>query len=232
MFKVLKLRPIVISMALILVSILFSVGIVNVVSNKEIPKPLITIVLDAGHGGRDDGCSGVSGSKESVINLKITKTLEKYLKTLGLNVVLTRSDEHGLYEDDADNYKLSDMENRMKIINNANADMIISIHQNSYSDSSQRGAQVFYQEEDDVSKDFADRVQNQFISQLPNARKECIKGDYYLLKESKLPAIIVECGYLTNMDEEKLLNTEEYQQKVAYSIMCGIVSYFDLCGND
>lgn len=232
MFKVLKLKPIIIGTSLVLVSIMFSVGIVSVVSHKEIPKPTITIVLDAGHGGRDDGCSGVNGSKESVINLRITKTLKEYLNTLGLNVVLTRYDEHGLYDSNVDNYKLSDMENRLKIINDANADMIISIHQNSYSDSSQKGAQVFFQEDDEVSKNFADRVQNQLIKQLPNARKESIKGDYYLLKESNLPAIIVECGYLTNAEEEKLLTSDSYQQKVAYSIMCGVVSYFDLCGND
>lgn len=232
MIKVFKLKSIIIIAFVIALTIIFGIGIVNVSSQADIPKPLYTIVIDAGHGGRDDGCSGVRGTKESEINLQISKVLQSYLTTLGINVVMTRCDGNGLYDANVDNYKLSDMNNRLKIIENANADMVISIHQNSYADSSQMGAQVFYQENDDASKNFADSVKSQLISQLPNARSEIIKGDYYLLKESKLPAVIVECGYLTNSEEEKMLNSSEYQNKVAYSIMCGVVKYFDLCGND
>ena len=124
------------------------------------------------------------------------------------------------------------MEARMKIINNAKPHMVISIHPNSYSDSSQRGAQVFYQEDDKVSNKFADCVQSQLVRQLPYARVASNKGDYYLLKESKLPAILVECGYLTNVEEEIMLNDDSYQDRVAYAIMCGVVRYFGLCGND
>lgn len=232
MFRVFKLKRFIVIVAIIVLSIFLSVGIVNVASKEQIPKPIYTIVVDAGHGGRDDGCSGVNGSKESEINLAISKTLEKYLTTLGIKVVMTRCDGNGLYDAGVDNYKLSDMNNRLEIIDNANADMVISIHQNSYSDSSQAGAQVFFQEDDEVSMAFAESVKSVLLAQLPNARREIIKGDYYLLKESNLPAIIVECGYLTNAEEEQMLRTEEYQNKVAYSIMCGVVKYFNLCGND
>jgi N-acetylmuramoyl-L-alanine amidase len=110
--------------------------------------------------------------------------------------------------------------------------MVISIHQNSYSDKSQKGAQVFCREGDGLSFDFASSVQSQLLSQLPSARKEANAGDYYILNECGLPAIIVECGYLTNAEEEQLLISDDYQSKVAYSIMCGVVKYFDLCGND
>ena len=89
-----------------------------------------------------------------------------------------------------------------------------------------------YQEGDERSMNFADAVQSQLISQLPCARAEANDGDYYILKESNLPAILVECGYLTNIEEETLLMTEDYQNKVAYAIMCGVVKYFGLCGND
>lgn len=231
MFKVFKLKPILMFVAILLVSVLLSVGIVTV-SRKEVPRPTYIIVIDAGHGGRDDGCSGVSGTKESEINLAISKTLKSYLENLGIEVVLTRSDGNGLYSANATNYKQSDMEKRIEIINDADPDMVISIHQNSFSDKNQCGAQAFYQEDDDISKAFADCVQSQLISQLENARSESNKGDYYLLKESNLPAVLVECGYLTNAEEEAKLNTTEYQNKVAYAIMCGVIKYFDLCGND
>ena len=233
MFKVIKLKPFLIFLAILLVSICLGVGVVTVVAKDgSVPKPTYTIVLDAGHGGRDDGCSGINGTKESEINLKITKILQTYLETLGIKVVLTRSDGNGLYEANVSNYKQSDMEKRIEIINNANPDMVISIHQNSYNDSTQCGAQAFYQEGDEKSKNFAESIQSQLINQLPNARSEANFGDYYLLKESQVSCVLVECGYLTNPEEEQLLNTTDYQNRVAYAIMCGVVKYFDLCGND
>lgn len=231
MFRVLKLRPIMVGISLVLISVLLGVGIVAV-SSDDVPRPKYTIVIDAGHGGRDDGCTGVSGAKESEINLSIARILKSDLETLGINVVMTRCDGNGLYKSNATNFKKSDMSERIKIIESANADMVISIHQNSYLDSSQRGAQAFYQEDDEKSRDFATCVQSQLLGQLPSARKECNKGDYYILKESKIPAILVECGYLSNGEEESLLQSDDYQQKVAYAIMCGVVKYFGLCGDD
>lgn len=231
MFKVIRLKNILICSSLIFVSILLCIGIVSA-SNQNVPKSTYTIVIDAGHGGRDDGCSGNQGSKESPINLAISRTLKNYLETLGIRVVMTRNDNNGLYSANAKNYKQSDMEKRIEIINNANPDMVISIHQNSFSDINQCGAQAFYQENDDTSRAFAESVQSQLISQLDNARSEANFGDYYLLKESGVSAVLVECGYLTNPDEEKKLQTTEYQNRVAYAIMCGVVKYFELCGND
>lgn len=232
MFKVIKVKSLIVGLAIVLTSVGLSVGIVKAVGKTDIPKKSYTIVLDSGHGGRDNGCSGKNGSVESELNLDIAKKLKVYLETLGVRVVMTRSDGNGLYEAKADNYKQSDMERRIEIINEVSPDMVISIHQNSYNDSSQRGAQVFYQEGDEVSSMFASAVQSQLIAQLPNARSEANDGDYYILKESYLPAVLVECGYLTNEEEELLLLTEEYRSKVAYAIMCGVVKYFDLCGND
>ena len=232
MFKVIKVKSLIVCLVIIATSVCLSVGIVKAVGKTDIPKKIYTIVLDSGHGGRDNGCSGKNGSVESELNLDIAKKLKTYLETLGIRVVMTRSDGNGLYEAKADNYKQSDMAKRIEIINKASPDMVISIHQNSYSDSSQKGAQVFYQEGDSVSLGFANSLQSQLIAQLPNARSEANDGDYYILKECGLPAVLVECGYLTNEEEELLLLTEEYRSKVAYAIMCGIVKYFDLCGND
>lgn len=232
MFKVIKLKSLIIGLLMIIISIALSVGIVAIAESKSIPKPIYTIVIDAGHGGRDDGCEGVTGTKESVINLQIAKTLKSYLETLGIRVVMTRLDGNGLYSANATNYKQSDMAKRIEIITNASPDMVISIHCNSYKDSTQAGAQAFFQENDEKSKAFAENVQSQLISILSSPRLESIAGDYYILKESKTPAIIVECGYLTNPEEEQLLKTTDYQNKVAYTIMCGVVKHFELCGND
>ena len=232
MFKVFHIKTIAIVTITCLIITALSIGIIKTSRQDNIPRPQYTIVLDAGHGGRDDGCSSLSGVKESDINLAITKTLRTYLTTLGINVVLTRHDAGGLYSANADNYKLSDMQARMDIINNCNPDLVISIHQNSYTDPSLRGAQAFYQENDEISMKFASCVQDQLISQLVDARQECNYGDYYILKESNLPAVLIECGYLTNTEETNLLSSPDYQNKVAYAIMCGVVKYFGLCGND
>ena len=231
MFLVLKKKWIVAILILMFIIIPILVGFFAV-KNASSPKSQFTVVIDAGHGGRDDGCSGENGSKESVINLAIAKKLKSNLESLGINIVLTRLDGNGLYDSNATNFKQSDMEKRIEIINNAKPQVVISIHQNSFSDKSICGAQAFYQENYEMSMAFAECVQNQLISQLPNARKNSNKGDYYLLKESSYPSIIVECGYLTNSEEEKMLQGDEYQDKVAYAIMCGVVKYFNLCGND
>ena len=232
MFKIIKLKNLLIALALITASILCSVGIVAVVESKAIPRPKYTIVIDAGHGGRDDGSTGVTGVKESDINLKIAKTLKVYLETLGIKVVLTRADGNGLYDANASNFKASDMAKRIEIIDNAKADMVISIHCNSYKNSSESGAQAFYQEDDENGKKFAEDIQSQLINQLNGARDSANKGDFYILKESKTTAVLIECGFLSNPNEEKLLNSTNYQNKVAYAIMCGVVKYFELCGND
>lgn len=232
MFKIFKLKSLIIAILLVGATIFLSIGFVSVVSMENIPKSEYTIVIDAGHGGRDDGCSGVVGTKESDINLKIAKALKGQLESLGINVVMTRSDGNGLYDANATNFKASDMAKRIEIIENAKADMVISIHCNSYINSSECGAQAFYQEGDEISQAFAEATQSQLMSILDNARSNANKGDYYILKESPCPAILIECGFLSNPKEEKLLNTTDYQNKVSYAIMCGVVKYFGLCGND
>lgn len=209
-----------------------SIGIGVKRAYSHTPPAEYVIVIDAGHGGRDDGCSGIGGLKESEVNLAIAKKLREYLVTLGLKVVMTRNDAGGLYSADAENYKKSDMAKRIEIIEKAKPHMVISIHANSYSDSSQYGAQAFFQENDARSQKFAETMQEELINILGSPRSEAIKGDYYILKESRLPAILVECGYLSNANEESLLGSEEYRSKVAYAISCGVIKYFGVCQDD
>ena len=190
------------------------------------PSGLMTIVVDAGHGGIDGGSVGYSGTTERVINLDYAKTLKKYLESYGFNVVMTRENLDGLYSAYSTNKKKDDMMERKKIIEDANADLVISIHMNSFPLQSCRGAQVFYNPESEISKSLAESIQSTFVTNLPNARKNIDVGDYYMLNCTNVPSVIVECGFISNAEEEKLLLNEEYREKLCYSILCGVVKYF------
>ncbi|MBQ4557775.1 MAG: N-acetylmuramoyl-L-alanine amidase [Clostridia bacterium] len=229
MFKVFKLKKILAVVLILVISGVLSFVIINppkFVNGDNFLK--YTIVLDAGHGGRDDGCSGVStGVTESELNLKVVKKLKKMLEDFGFKVVLTRENQDGLYEDNVDNYKVSDMEKRKEIIENAKPNFVISIHHNSFSNSHQRGAQAFWQQGDDESMELAKGVQAELVKQLVDARQEANFGDYYILKCVNVPTILIECGYLTNAEEEALLIQDEYQNKIAYAVVCGLIRYFN-----
>lgn len=229
MFITIKSKPIISFVLILLCSLAITFGLYKVTQVKSHARFNYTIVLDAGHGGRDNGCSGVNtGVSESELNLSVTKKLEKYLTDFGFNVVLTRTNSDGLYSNNVDNYKKDDMAKRAKIIKDCNANMVISIHMNSFPSSSEKGAQAFYDEKNENSKTLATAIQQQLLLDLDNARQECQKGDYYILNCVDVPTAIIECGFLTNPEEEVLLMQDEYQTKVAYSIMCGIIRYFSI----
>ena len=199
---------------------------VNVVATS--PSERFSVVIDAGHGGIDTGCTGVSGSHESELCLSIAKRLQSYLSSLGINVIQTRTNSDGLYGAFASGFKLRDLHARADIIQSANANLLVSIHMNAFQDSAVRDAQVFYAPDSQISHEFADNMQSLFVSHLPNARHSALLGDYYILKCSNTPGILIECGFLSNPDEEALLISSDYQDKLAYTITCGILSYFDL----
>lgn len=189
------------------------------------PKTKYTVVIDAGHGGIDGGCKGASTSvTEASLNLDYAKCLQEKLEGFGFRVIMTRTTESGLYNPLATNKKRDDMKKRRQIIENANADFVVSIHMNSYS-SSASGAQVFYGNDDEPSKLLATTIQKHFLANLQNAKKEIKIGDYYMLNEIKSPSVLIECGYLSNPKEEALLISEEYKNEVCYSILLGILEY-------
>ena len=234
MFFIKRKNLIIISVLIIVIltslfcfSALSSNSVGNALSNK------IKIVLDAGHGGIDNGVLGVnSGVKESELNLKVVKKLESYLIGAGMNVILTRCSDAGLYGVATSNLKRKDMEKRKEIILKAKPDLVISIHMNQFSISSRRGAQVFYKPNDDFGKILADSIQESFNA-MEEAPRICsaLTGDYYILNCTKYPSVIAECGFLSNPEDEALLLTEEYQAKIAYSIYKGIVLYFAQINN-
>ena len=194
------------------------------------PSNMITIVIDAGHGGIDGGSEGFSGTTERVINLEYAVTLKKYFQNFGFNVVMTRENLDGLYPSFSKNKKKDDMIARKNIIEKSNADLVISVHMNAFPLDSCRGAQVFYNPDSSVSKTLAESIQDVFIANLPSARKNADKGDYYMLNCTDVPSVIVECGFISNPEEEKLLLTQDYREKLCYSILCGVVKYYNNLG--
>lgn len=187
------------------------------------PTTAKTIVIDAGHGGWDPGKTGIRGENEKDINLKIASKLQLYLEQSGATVIVTRNEDLAL-----SNKKREDMKERKVIANESKADLLISIHQNSFPKPSVHGAQVFYYNDSEESKNLAEILQASLKDHLDKSNNRVAKAnkEYYILKNTKLPGVIIECGFLTNYEEEKILNTEEYQEKVAWAIYMGLIDYF------
>ena len=224
MLVVIKKKTLVIMLvAVVAVISVFSLGTgvsnaVSVANNQN-----ATVVIDAGHGGIDGGVTGVnSGIAESQINLAIAKSLKNYLDRNGYKVVLTRENNDGLYEKGASNKKRSDMEKRRKIIENAQPDMVVSIHQNYYPLASVSGAQVFYGASE-TSGEYARVFQAQLNANL-NGNRVAKEGDYYILNCTAYPSLIVECGFLSSPIEEQLLVKATYQKKIAYALFLAVHS--------
>ena len=162
---------------------------------------------------------------ESNLNLKLSKMLKAKLEESGIKVVMTREDENGLAEGRGKPFKKRDMEKRKEIIKNIRPNMVISIHQNSYTNHSFRGAQVFYDKTSEISKQIANCIQNEFIKSLDHSNKSTSPGDYFMLKCTTAPSVIVECGFLSNAEEEKLLLSEDYQEKIVNALYLGIINF-------
>lgn len=231
MFIVKKKSIIAFVLVLTFVAFLLCFGFIIKTSAEDGNSMGYKIVIDAGHGGIDAGVSGVkTGVKESELNLKVTKKLEKYLVDAGFSVVLTRKTDAGLYGVATSNLKRKDMLKRKEIILEEKPTLVISIHMNKYSVSTRRGAQVFYKSGDEFGKILAHSIQNNF-NLMESASRECsaLVGDYYILNCSSYPSVIAECGFLSNPEDEALLIQDEYQNELAYTIFKGIIEYFSQC---
>lgn len=216
---------------LLIVSIFFmdshilSVSILPAASRSN---PL-TVVIDAGHGGFDSGKVGVDGTLEKEVNLSIARKLEKLLTAADIHVVMTRTDDSGLCDENASQKKQQDMLHRTAFMNEASPDCIVSIHQNSYPDESIDGAQVFYYTGSQQGNTLASLIQKSLIDDVDpsNHRVEKANDSYYLLKNASAPIVIVECGFLSNWEESKKLVDDAYQQKLAWAIHIGILQYLN-----
>lgn len=182
-----------------------------------------TIYIDPGHGGKDNGAS-VENVLEDNINMKISGYLMELLIDSNNRVLISRTGDYDLASVYQKNRKKEDLKNRVNYINDSNPDIFISIHLNTFSSSSVNGGQTFYQN-NEKSKNLADCIQNEF-NQLSSLNKKAKLGDYYILNNTKPIGVLLECGFLSNPEDRKNLNNENYQRKVANTIYKGIIKYF------
>lgn len=199
------------------------------VMNRRVQKAQYCICIDSGHGGNDPGKIGVAGTKEKEVNLAIALKLKKSLEKQNIRVIMTRTDDRNLADANGTNEKTSDMKNRVAKMDSEQPDAVISIHQNSYTDSTAKGAQVFYYSESKNGKKLAEVLQKSLIENADpeNHRMAKANTSYYILKNTSAPTVIVECGFLSNPEEERLLNTAQYQEKLVDALQKGICEYLE-----
>ncbi len=187
------------------------------------------VVINAGHGGHDPGKKGLTNSLEDEINLSIAMKLKNYLDQSGTTVIMTRMDDEYLQGPAGNTHKRRDMSYRKQVLTESKADVLVSIHQNAFSQQGVKGAQVFYHQQSQQGKMLAQAIQENIKTFVDPENKRKIKSStsYYLLNESEMPGVIIECGFLTNKEEEELLMSDAYQEKMAWGIYRGINSYFE-----
>ena len=211
---------------LTLLLLLFLIIIISIfnVSASNLTFPLLgkTIYLDAGHGGVDNGAT-VNNVHEKDLNLQIVYKLKETLTSAGATVLLTRKDDNDISNPNALYRKKSDFDNRIKLINNSNADLYISIHQNIYQNKKYSGPQVFYVKD---NQKLAEIIQNTLNKYLNTKRKVKTINNTYMYKLLKKKGILIECGFISNDNERYKLKTEEYQLELSKIITEGIITYY------
>lgn len=191
-------------------------------------EPNYTIVVDAGHGNPDGGAVSKSGVAEAEINLEIALKLRDELEDLGYSVIMTRESENNIADVEKQTpiraMKVSDINNRIQIANESQADMLVSIHMNNFENSKYYGWQTFYQKNSEYSEQIAKNIQEGISNQIErvNDREALPIGNIKLMDKSKIPSVIVECGFLSNEEDLRLLLTEEYQMQIVNGIVEGI----------
>lgn len=185
------------------------------------------VVIDAGHGGVDGGATSCTGVLESALNLEIALRLDDLMHLLGIDTVMVRTTDESIYTQGQTiaAKKVSDLKNRVSIANRENNALLISVHQNFFEDSRYSGAQVFYAKTEG-SKDFAKKLQTTFVNTLnpESNRKAKTASGVYLMQHIQCPGILIECGFLSNHDEEAKLRSADYQKKI-----CAVIASETSC---
>lgn len=223
-----------IPIVLIIITILL-LSFINIAHDTKetstLPIKNKVIVIDAGHGGPDPGAVGRLEKKEDTLNLEITLRLRRLLEQSGAIVILTREDEKGLHTEKSSTLrekKNEDLRNRRILINGSNADVLLSIHMNKFTQSKYYGAHAFYKYKCENSKTLALLIQEELRNVLDkdNKRVPQPRRNIYLIRRSEPPAVLVEAGFMSNINEEKLLNDPTYQEKIAWALYIGLIKYF------
>ena len=189
------------------------------------------VIIDAGHGTPDEGAETEDGTTEAEINLKIALKLQNLLEQSGCTVILTRSDENGIYDIDSKTLKekkVSDIKNRVKIGNESSADIFVSIHLNKIDEQQYDGWQTFYNENSSQGEKLATLIQENLNESIPkeNDRVALTIDNIYIIDNVEIPTTIVECGFLSNPEEKESLLDDTYQNRLAWGIYNGIIDYF------
>lgn len=193
----------------------------------------LSVIVDAGHGLPDGGAVGLSGSIEQEINLEISLKLQEVLEAKGVRVIMTRTDENGLWENEKDSIrkkKVSDMNKRLEIMKKSDSHLFISIHMNSFPNHAASGLRIFYAPNHGEIKPLAENIQSR-IQDITGANINIVKSadkSLFLMKNPPIPAILVECGFLSNAKEEKKLQEDDYQARLAWAIADAIEKYYVL----
>ena len=192
-------------------------------------KKTPVVVIDAGHGGKDPGKVGINNALEKDINLQITLRLKNLLEQNGVAVVLTREEDKDLASEQEGSRKNEDLRARAALVSETSPVVTVSIHQNSFPEEDVDGAQVFYYAGSEQGKLLGTMVQNSLKREIDDGNHRVAKAnkEYYLLKKATCPAVIVECGFLSNPGEAALLITEDYQEKLAFAVHLGIMEYIN-----
>ena len=190
----------------------------------------VIVVIDAGHGGEDGGAVGRNGALEKDINLSLALTLSDALEAMGVATLLTREEDILLYDKSSDyqgQKKAQDLAERRRIAESCENAIFVSIHMNSFPEEKYKGLQVYYSENNEESMTLAKRIQSLTAESLqPENNRQCKSGgNIYLLERLTCPAILIECGFLSNAEECELLSTEEYRQSLAKLIATAIYGY-------
>lgn len=201
---------------------------VSVSSKSDLFMP--TVIIDAGHGGEDGGASTSDNYLEKDINLSISKKLKAFLVSNGFSVKMTRETDKAIYDDNqSNNKKRSDLQNRVDLFNSSKNNIVISIHQNKFQQEKYSGAQVFYSANDKKSELLAQCIKNSvvFLTQ-PENERQCKQAgsEIFILNNTSVPAVLIECGFLSNQNEAEKLKDDEYQSKLAYSIYLGFLEFY------
>ena len=203
----------------------------RIMQTSSIHQTMQTVVIDAGHGGFDGGTVAADGTPEKEINLAIAKRLQSLLQCSGIHTVMTRETDDSIHDPACTTVrkqKISDIHNRLQIMEDTPDSVFVSIHQNHFSQSKYHGTQVFYSGNDSRSRVLAEEIQSAVVAatQPENQRQVKQSGtEIYLLYHANRPAVMVECGFLSNPQESALLKTPQYQTKIALSILQGILNY-------
>ena len=199
-------------------------------TTADVSESEFVVIIDPGHGGEDSGAVANS-ILEKDINLDISLRVRDMLRASGITVKMTRDSDLSIYDTSAGTIrekKVSDLKNRVEIANSSKNNILVSIHQNKFEDSKYSGAQMFYSTNNEKSKILAESIRQSVTGLIQQDNKrELKKGDssIYLLNNSTVPSVIVECGFLSNAEEAKKLSDEEYKNKMAFAIYCGILEY-------